>query len=139
MIVTLWKENKTLRELVYGIIVFGLIIQVILAIFFPPVVFRAVGLWIGVLCGVGMAVHMAYCLETLVLLDEKGATAYAKKTSVIRYMVVCVILAATAISGIGDPISFVFGIIGLKAGAYMQPLTHKVCTYVQNKFNKGGE
>lgn len=139
MIRTLWKENKTLRELVYGILFFGLVIQVILAIFFPPRLFRAVGLWIGVLCGCGMAVHMAYCLETIVMLDEKGATSYAKRASVRRYLIVCVILAATAISGIGDPISFIFGIIGLKMGAYMQPITHKVCTFVQNKFFKGGE
>ncbi|MBR6452021.1 MAG: hypothetical protein IKS87_04890 [Lachnospiraceae bacterium] len=131
------KENQTLQELIIGIFCYGLLIQVILAVFFPLRIFRAIGLWTGLLCAVAMAVHMAWCLEKIVMLDEKGAGAYVRKTTLLRYLCVCVVLSVIAVTKTGDPVSFVLGALGLKIGAYLQPLTHKIRT--GNKESSGEE
>ena len=126
MIRKILRENETLREMFVGIGCYGLVIEIILAVFFPLKLFRAVGLLAGILCAMGMAVHMAWCLEKIVILDEKGAKAYARKTTMIRYAVVCLVLLAIAYTGAGDPVTLVLGTLGLKIGAYMQPLVHKI-------------
>lgn len=146
MIGRILRDNRTLKEMFPGIILYGGVVQAVLVIFFSSKIFRAVGLWTGILCACAMAVHMAYCLETLVSLDEKRASAYVKKTMLLRYACICVILAAIALSGLGDPVSFVLGTLGLKAGAYLQPLTHRIAARFyaapeeqQNSDSKEGE
>lgn len=109
-----------------GMIVYGVLIQILLAVFFPLRLYRAAGLWLGILCGFAMAVHMAVCLEKTVLLDEKSANAYAKRTTLIRYACVCLVMFAVAFSGLADPVAFVFGTLGLKIGAYLQPVSHRL-------------
>ena len=125
MIRKILKENETLRELLVGIVLYGVLMQIILAAAFPLRIFRAIGLWAGSLCARAMAVHMAVCLEKIVILDEKGAKAYARKTTLIRYGCVCLVLVLIAATKTGDPITLVLGTLGLKIGAYMQPVVHK--------------
>ncbi|MBQ7581266.1 MAG: hypothetical protein IJU25_00435 [Lachnospiraceae bacterium] len=133
MIARILRENYTLREMFPGILLYGVPVQIILTLFFPPVWYRTVGLWTGILVGCAMAVHMAYCLETLVLLGEKEAAAYIRKTTLLRYGCVCLILVVIGILGAGDPVSFVLGTLGLKIGAYTQPLTHRIVTKIKAK------
>ncbi len=133
MIGNLLRENRTLREMFPGILLYGMVIEFVLVLFFPPRVYRSIGLWAGILCGCAMAVHMAWCLDKLVEMNEKGATAYIRKTTILRYACVCVLLFLVAILRIGDPVSFVLGTLGLKIGAYLQPLTHKVVIKLYEK------
>lgn len=140
MIMNLLRENETLRELILGTWLFGIIVGILLTIFFPPALYRAIGLLIGLLAASFMAIHMAYCIELTVQLDEKGANSYVRKMTVIRYVLVCVLLVVTALTRIGDPISFCIGTLGLKIGAYSQPLVHRVLNKFKNNNNdKGGE
>ena len=111
-----------------GIVLYGILMQIILAVAFPLKIFRAIGLWAGILCAMAMAVHMAFCLEKIVMLDEKGAKAYARRTTLIRYACVCLVLLLIAYTKTGDPITLVLGTLGLKIGAYMQPVVHKALT-----------
>lgn len=133
MIRKMIRENETLRELLVGIVLYGIVIQIILAIAFPLKIYRAAGLWAGILCGIAMAIHMAFCLEKIVILDEKGARAYARKTTLIRYGCVCLVLAIIAYTKTGDPVTLVLGTLGLKIGAYLQPLVHKALGKVGRK------
>ena len=126
MIKKLLFENETLRELILGTWIFGILTGIILGIFFPPVLYREIGLLIGILAASFMAIHMAYCIETTVELDEKGANSHVRKMTIIRYVLVCALLVITALTRIGDPISFCIGTLGLKIGAYSQPFVHKV-------------
>ena len=123
---TLLKENETLREMLLGIFFYGLVIEAILAAFFPLKLYRAVGLACGILCGMAMAVHMAHCLEMVIALDEKKANAYARKKTIQRYLCVCAVVVIIAVTKTGDPVTFVLGTLGLKIGAYLQPLTHRI-------------
>lgn len=125
MIRKILRENETLREMFVGMILYGIVIQIILALFFPAKVYCAIGLWTGILCAMAMGVHMAWCLEKIVLMDEKGAKAYARNTTMIRYGCVCLVLIALAFTKAGDPVTLVLGTLGLKIGAYLQPVVHK--------------
>lgn len=153
MIKTLLRENGTLRELLLGIWIFGLLAEVVLVIFFPPVIYRTIGLVAGLVAGSAMAIHMAYCIELSVTLDEKGANSYVRKMTIIRYIAVCIVLVVLALLGIGDPVSYIIGTLGLKIGAYSQPIIHKFLNTFKKKVtnedtkleeydinnNKGGE
>ncbi len=129
----MFRGNETLREMIPGILAYGLLIQIIVAVFFPLRLYRAIGLWAGIFCGVAMAVHMAFCLEKVVMLDEKGATAYARKTTLIRYGCVCLVLLLIAFLKVGDPVTMVLGILGLKIGAYLQPFVHSIIRKFSHK------
>lgn len=128
MIGKLLKDNKTLLELIIGIIAYNLVIQIVLAIFFEQKLYCAIGLWSGALTASLMAIHMAYCLEKTLSLDEKGAGGFSKRMTIVRYIGVCVILALIGVFKLGNPLCFVFGALGLKFGAYLQPLTHRLAS-----------
>lgn len=133
MMKNLLRENRTLRELLIGTWLFGAIIEIILAVFFPPVWYRTIGLLFGLIAASGMAIHMAYCIELTVCLDEKGANSYVKKMTIIRYIAVCALLVAVALTGIGDPVSYVIGALGLKIGAYLQPVISKLIRVIKKE------
>lgn len=142
MIRTLLSENETLKELNLGIIAFAVLIEAVLLIFFPDKIYNSIGLLVGALCGIGMAIHMAYCLEISLTLDEKGATSHVRKMTVIRYICVCLVLVLFGVFKIGNPLTFIFGVMGLKIGAYLQPFTHKVLLKIkrdEKSIDKGGE
>lgn len=126
MIINLLRENRTLRELILGTWIFGILMGVILSIFFPPVLYRIIGLAAGLLAASGMAIHMAYCIDVSVELDEKGANSHVRKMTIIRYVLVCIVLVVLALTKAGDPVSYCIGALSLKIGAYSQPLVHKL-------------
>lgn len=133
MIMKLLRENRTLRELLIGTWLFGAIIEIVLAVFFPPILYRTIGLLFGLVAAGGMAIHMAYCIELTVCLDEKGANSYVRKTTIIRYIAVCVLLVVLALSKIGDPVSYVIGALSLKVGAYFQPIVNKLIRVIKKE------
>lgn len=133
MIINLLRENRTLREILLGIWIFGVLMGAVLSVFFPPILYRLIGLASGLLAASGMTVHMAYCIDRMVELDEKGAGTYIRKMTIIRYVAVCLLLVVLALTKAGDPISFVIGALSLKIGAYSQPLIHKLTGGKENE------
>lgn len=126
MIKTLLKENETLRELMLGILVFGILAEIVIMVISSRTAYNSLGLLCGILVSEFMAFHMAYTIEISILLPEKGAIAYMRKMMIIRYVVVCIVLGVIGVTNIANPITVIVGIFGLKMGAYMQPLTHKL-------------
>lgn len=128
------RENRTLREMLVGIGISGFIALILCLIFSNDVLFDCVGLLAGILGASFMAIHMGYTIEDAVLLDEKGAIAYTRKMTCIRYGVICAIVIIIGITKVGSSVMCVIGVLLLKAGAYMQPLVHKYI-FKQNKTN----
>lgn len=126
MIVDLIKTNRTLRELMYGILAFGIVCEVLLLIFTKQKAYNSIGLIAGIIISLICAVHMAWGIDIAVNLDEKSSIAFTRKYTVIRYLIMCVILALIGITDIGSPVTLILGYMGLKAGAYMNPLIHKL-------------
>ncbi|MDO4966857.1 MAG: hypothetical protein Q4E51_09150 [Lachnospiraceae bacterium] len=125
MIIDLIKKNKTLRQLILGIIIFGVVVELLIIICTKQRVYNSIGLIIGIIASIGCAVHMAYGIDIAVMLDEKSAIAYTRKYTVIRYLILCVVLIVVGVTDIGSPVTLIFGYLGLKAGAYLTPIINK--------------
>ena len=122
----LFGKDSVLGELLLGILAFGVIVQIVGFAFLHAGLFYTLGLWIGVVTAVGMALHMAYTIEIVVEMDEDKASGKLRSSAVIRYLIAVVVVMAVYFFKIGNPLCCIAGIMGLKIGAYLQPLTHKI-------------
>lgn len=118
--------NNALPGLLFGILLYGLICQLIGVLLVTDKGNYSIGLWVGVLTAIFMALHMAIVLNTVVESDEKGAGAIATRQNIIRYLVVVMILGILMVTRVGNPLAAFLGIMGLKVSAYIQPLLAKM-------------
>lgn len=126
------KETKALiREMSVGIAVFNVILGIAVVLVFPglgqPVLPALGGLAFGMAGAIMMLVHMAVMTERV--LDTQNPS-YANKTIVVHSMIrkllfVLAVLVCWRIFGI-NMLAAVIGAMGLKAGAYLQPMVHRV-------------
>ena len=131
------RNNETLRELIAGAVLYCLIWAVPLLIFTDRKLYQLSGLIIGLIICIVLSVNMASSIDVAVEMDEKGAKSYLTGKASLRYLMVCAVTVLLAVTGAGNPLTFFAGIMGLKIGAYMQPLTHKAFEKLRN--NKRGE
>lgn len=120
------KNNKTLKELIIGIITITIIFEIIILIACKNKLYETAGLLIGTVVSVVCAVYMAYSIEIAVELDEKSSIAYMRKGTVYRYLIFCVVLIITGVSKIASPVALIAGFLTLKFGAYINPFIHKL-------------
>ena len=120
------RINKVLPELIIGIILYGAAVQLIGVWFVADKLRYSTGLWVGILTAVFMAIHIGIVLEdATALAGENQAKTKIIGKSVLRYVVVAVVFGAVAYFRLGNIITLFLGVMGLKAGAYLQPFTHK--------------
>ena len=119
------RLNEALPGLVIGIIVYGLIIQFTGVWFVEDKIRYSSGLWIGIACAIGMAIHLAIVLEEAVRFND-GNTKRLSVKSVLRYAVVVVVIFLMMYFNLGNLVTAFLGILGLKVSAYVQPFMHKV-------------
>ena len=128
------KKDSTLKELLIGIVVVGITAQLLCLLFGTQHLYNAIGLWVGVILATGMAIHMQRSIEDgLDLMGDSGVK-HMQKASATRMLVVSAIMAVVLYKQWGNPLTLLVGIMTLKLGAYMQPLTHKIL----EKRRKGG-
>lgn len=128
------KKNSTLIELLMGILVVGILCQLVCLLFFHQYAYNAIGLWVGIAIAAGMAIHMQRSIEDgLDLMGESGVK-YMQKSSAIRMLAVCAVMAVVLYFDWGNPLTLIVGVMALKLAAYMQPLMHRVL----EKIRKGG-
>ena len=85
------------------------------------------GILIGTLCAVFMAVHIAMVLRDAVDVGATdGNTRMLSAKSALRYLIVAAVILGCAAAKIGDPIAMFIGVFGLKIAAYLQPLLKKL-------------
>lgn len=117
--------NRTLVEMMLGIVLFELVCFLCGIWFVPQKGSCALGLLLGTLTALGMAYHMSWALDQYLGMSGKSASRKVMAHAIGRYFVVAVILFLIAYTGIANPITAFVGIMGLKIGAYLQPLIHK--------------
>lgn len=128
------KKNSTLKEVLIGIFLIGMVAQIVCLICGERHLYHAIGLWVGVFLAVGMAIHMQRSIEDgLDLLGDAGVK-HMQKASVIRMLIACIVMAVVLYKDWGNPLTLLIGVMTLKLAAYMQPITHKML----EKFQKGG-
>ena len=118
------RLNEALPGLLCGIVIYAILAEAIGIWFFEDKIRYTTGLIIGVGCAIFMGVHIAMIIEESVRIGEGHEKLLAIK-SVIRYLVVVEVFMIMMRFNLGNLISGVIGVIGLKASAYAQPLLYK--------------
>lgn len=126
-----WKKkiDATLFDLCFGIVLYGIAAQVVVLLLSRRAEY-SIGLWVGVLLGIAGAIHMRWAIERSLDMASKDASRLVGTQSIVRYLVLVVIVLLLAVCGIADPITAVFGYMGMKAGAYMQPFTRRLSSKI---------
>lgn len=126
------KVSETLKELLIGIFFYGILVETVGVYFMEDKVYFTIGLWFGVFMAFAAAIHMWWGLNIGLDLGD-GASKYVLAQNMIRYGVILVAFAALCIMDFGNPLAAFAGIMGLKAGAYLQPFTHKIMIKFQRR------
>lgn len=125
-------ETETLKELLVGTVAFGLIVWGIIFWFVERKIYFTLGLWLGVLMALLAACHMWWGINKAVDLGD-GASKYILSQNMVRYGVIIVIFGIICILDFANPLAAFAGIMGLKAGAYLQPFTHKILNKLKRR------
>lgn len=123
------KIDETLLGLLIGIIVFAVISQIAGMFFVKSMLKYTIGLWIGSLLALACAYHMWWSLDRNLSLNadnEGAARAFAIKQSMIRYAVILLVFLCICLTDFAYPLSAFLGIMGLKVGAYLQPVINRL-------------
>lgn len=128
------RKNSTLKELLIGIFIVGILSQIVCLIFLKQHLYHAVGLWVGIFVSAGMVIHMQRSIEDGLDLMGDAGVKYMKKGYLTRTMVACVVMAVVMYFDWGNPITILLGVIALKVAVYLQPLVHRLL----GKWKKGG-
>jgi hypothetical protein len=115
------RINDALPGLVFGIVFYGAVVQLIGVWFVTDKISYSIGLWYGIAIAVGMAVNIATAIY-----GQKDANRRIVAKSLLRYIVVAVLLFILGLFNFGNLIMAFVGMLGLKISAYLQPLFMKV-------------
>ena len=128
------RLNEALLGLVLGILIYGVLVELIGVWFVQDKVRYTVGLVTGIACAVGMAIHIAMVIEESCRIGE-GHRKWLSFKSVLRYLIVCAVLMLVVGFKLGNMFTALIGILGLKVSAYAQPLLNRFIF----KNSQGGE
>lgn len=122
------KTDETLKELLTGIILFDAAALLIGVWFVKQPSRYIVGVAAGAALAVFAAIHMYHSINRNLEVNiarENAANAYSVRSSMVRYAVILAAFAFFSLTDIAYPLAVFLGIMGLKAGAYLQPFTHR--------------
>lgn len=118
--------NKTVWELLFGILVSGLILEIIGVMLVRDKLYYSAGVGIGVILAVFMTFSISSSVEQAVDRGEGGARAKMISSYAVRTGVVLAVLILASVFRWGHPVGLLLGIMTLKVAAYLQPVTHKI-------------
>ncbi len=126
------KINETLLELICGILVSGVLIEIVDLIVtgvypqFSGLRFLfATGLWIGIAVAIALAAHMYRSIDRALDMQPKDAEGYMRKAYLLRTGIILLAAAAVHYLKLGYVMAYFVGVLCLKFGAFLQPLVHK--------------
>lgn len=117
--------SDVLPGLWVGILLYGVLCEIVGLIFVSDRLSYSIGLLAGIACALFMATHMAWSLNQALDLGEGDAVKKMQVHNILRYIIVVIVFFALLYSKLGNPLSAFLGVMGLKVAAYLQPFTHK--------------
>lgn len=126
-------ENRTLHEMLIGILVSNFVIALIGVIVSSQKVQALLGVLFGMMIACFYVIHMAVTLDDALCLDEKGASTEIRKNMLIRYFVTFVVAGCVCYFKWGNPVLCILSILTIKTGAYLQPVIHKLINGGEDK------
>ncbi len=128
------RLNQALPELLLGILLYGIVIQVTGVWFAQDRLRYSSGLWIGIATAMAMAYHIARIIaETIDCMDPHKAKVQITAKGILRYAAVVAVFSITMYFDLGNLVTLFLGVMGLKISAYLQPALHKVLIKVTGK------
>ena len=128
------RLNQALPELLLGILLYGIVIQVTGVWFAQDRLRYSSGLWIGIVTAMAMAYHIARVIaETIDSMDAHKVRVLITAKGILRYAAVVMVFGITMYFDLGNLITLFLGVMGLKISAYLQPVLHKVLSRITRK------
>lgn len=128
------RLNDALPGLVWGILIYGVCIEVVGIWFVSDKLGYTTGLAIGIACACWMAVNMATVIRDSVdTCDEAQAKRISTGKSNLRYTIVAVVFIIMIKLELGNPLVAFVGVMGLKVSAYLQPFAHKFISKLRGR------
>lgn len=119
------KIDPTLFDLCLGILLYGIVFQLVLLIFSREPAY-SLGLWIGVVLAVAGAIHMWWSLDRGMGQVSKQAAKTISVNNLIRYFVLVVVMFVLIYTDFANPIFMFCGYMGMKMSAYLNPWLCKI-------------
>ncbi len=122
------EDDNVLKELILGTIFFGIVVALIGIWWVDEKRLFLLGLSIGIMLSVWRAVHIQRSLMVLLDCAEKQAQSKMIVSYATRTLAIFVVLGMMIYMDMGtmSVLMCFVGLFGLKAGAWMQPYTHRV-------------
>ena len=121
------RINPSLPGLVAGILIYGILVQLIGVWFVEDKMGYSIGLWYGIAIGIGMAINLATVIYDAVTFDGEGnANKRVAAKAMLRYIVVAILFGILGYFEFGNLFTAFLGVMGLKFSAYAQPLLNKL-------------
>ncbi len=121
----LTQLSDVLPDLWAGILLYGVLCEIVGLIFVEDYLFYSIGLIAGIACAIFMATHMAWSLNLAMDMAEGDAVKKMQVHNILRYLIVVVVFFLLLFTKLGNPLVAFLGVMGLKVAAYLQPVTHK--------------
>ena len=127
MVENLKSINRTLLEMLLGILFCGLVCQIVGVFLVEDQGMYAKSLWFGIVFAAINACHMYRSTGRALGLDEKTATKMIFSAYLTRYVAVAVVLVIVMLTEVMNPLIVFMAYMSLKVTVYLQPITHKLC------------
>lgn len=134
------RINDALPGLVLGIVIYGIVVELVGVWFVEDKLRYSTGLLIGIAVAIGLAINIAVVIRDAVeIYGVDGARNRLIIKSVLRYLVVVVIFFVMTKFKLGNLFSAFIGVLGLKVSAYLQPFAHKVVLKLQGRGDESSD
>jgi hypothetical protein len=135
------KINPTMVSLIVLELIYGLLGIVIISglhfvfgvaerIFGDKYIYIIIGFLIGILMSIILVMLMARTVENMLSIGDNGAVKEGVIGALIRAAIVIAVIVLLLVTHVGNVISMLIGLFGLKLSAYIQPIADK---YIKKK------
>ena len=135
------KINPTMVSLIVLELIYGLLGIVIISglhfvfgvaerIFGDKYIYIIIGFLIGILMSIILVMLMARTVENMLSIGDSGAVKEGVIGALIRAAIVIAVIVLLLVTHVGNVISMLIGLFGLKLSAYIQPIADK---YIKKK------
>ena len=130
------KINPTMVSLIVLELIYGLLGIVIISglhfvfgvaerIFGDKYIYIIIGFLIGILMSIILVMLMARTVENMLSIGDNGAVKEGVIGALIRAAIVIAVIVLLLVTHVGNVISMLIGLFGLKLSAYIQPIADK--------------
>lgn len=133
MIKKIKEINRTFLEMQTGLLIWGIICNVVGAFFVKNQSVYARSIWFGIALALVSNFHMYKTLDRALDFDEKNATKLIFRGYLTRYFVFATVLLLVIYTKTLNPLVVFLAYMGLKMTAFMQPFIHIIYNKIFNE------